>query len=230
MLEPVSELNTGAARVDDFAKAWSYALSHTANLEEQFLRHLFLVGVALAISTLICVPLGVLTSRRRWLSAATINLFNTLRVLPSLAILFVFISIPGFGLSVRSALVALTVLACPPILINTNTAFRTIDRSIREAAFGMGMAPRQVLWRVELPLALPVMIAGIRTALIEVIASATLAAFIGAGGLGHFINLGFAQRENSIMLVGAVPVALLAIAGELLMNGLQCRLQPRQAA
>ena len=212
--------------MDDFVKAWSYALLNTAELGDKFKEHLQLVGVSLAIGILICLPLGILTSRSRLLSATAINTFNTLRVLPSLAILFVFIGIPGFGLGTNSALVALTILACPPILINTNTAFRNIDRAIREAAYGMGMSARQVLWRVEFPLALPIMIAGIRTALIEVIASATLAAFIGAGGLGHFINLGFAQRENSIMLVGAVPVALLAIVSELLMNKLQVTLQP----
>ena len=109
----------------------------------------------------------------------------------------------------------------PPILINTDVAFRSIDPMILEAAQGMGMSPVQVLRSVEIPLALPVIIAGIKTATVEVISSATLAAFIGAGGLGSFIVLGFALYDNAILLVGAIPVALLALLAELGLSSLQ---------
>jgi osmoprotectant transport system permease protein len=141
-----------------------------------------------------------------------------------LAILFV--AIPFFGLTFTSAAIALTLLVVPPILISTDVAFRSIEPAIREAAKGMGMAPRQVLQQVEIPLALPVIIAGIKTAMVEVIASATLAAFIGAGGLGSFIVLGFALYDNAILLVGAIPVAVFALAAEVSLSAVQRYLQP----
>ncbi|MBV9386995.1 MAG: ABC transporter permease, partial [Chroococcidiopsidaceae cyanobacterium CP_BM_ER_R8_30] len=145
-------------------------------------------------------------------------------VIPSLAILF--LAIPYFGLSFQSAAIALTILAMPPILISTDVAFRSIEPKLREAAFGMGMTPGQVLRQIEIPLALPIIIAGVKTATVEVIASATLAAFIGGGGLGTFITLGFSLYDNSILLVGAIPVALLALIAEVSLNILQRVVQP----
>jgi osmoprotectant transport system permease protein len=144
-----------------------------------------------------------------------------------LAILFV--AIPYFGLTFTSAAIALTILVMPPILISTDVAFRNIDPAVREAAKGMGMAPKQILQQVDIPLALPVIIAGIKTAAVEAIASATLAAFIGAGGLGSFIVLGFSLYDNSILLVGAIPVALLALSAEVSLSALQRSLQPPTA-
>jgi osmoprotectant transport system permease protein len=138
---------------------------------------------------------------------------------PSLAILF--LALPYLGTGFRPALFALVVLAFPPIIINTYAGIRNVDRAVVEAAFGMGMEPNQVLRQVELPIALPAVIAGIRTAAVEVIASATLAAFIGGGGLGDFITRGFAVYEPAIMLVGAIPVALLALFSEGLLGGIQ---------
>lgn len=205
-------------------RAYEYASDHRDELIAAIGRHLLLVGIALGIGILVCVPLGILTSRSRIAAITAINGFNAIRVIPSLAILF--LALPYFGLSLKAAVLALTVLALPPILINTDAAFRTIDPAIREAAFGMGMTRREVLGRVEFPLALPVVIAGIRTATVEVIASATLAAFIGGGGLGIYITRGFALYDNAILLVGAVPVALLALIAEIGMSGLQRALQP----
>lgn len=205
-------------------EAWNYAVEHRDMLLIALRDHLLLVAIALGIGIVLCVPLGMVTSRSRLAALTFINGFNALRVIPSLAILF--LAIPYFGLSFESAAIALTLLALPPILINTDAAFRNINPAIREAAFGMGMTPGQVLWRIELPLALPVIIAGIRTAMVEVIASATLAAFIGAGGLGRFITLGFAEFDRAILLVGAIPVALLALLAEIGMSRLQHALQP----
>jgi osmoprotectant transport system permease protein len=145
-------------------------------------------------------------------------------VIPSLAVLFV--TIPYFGLTFTSAALALTLLVMPPILISTDVAFRSIDSAILEAAKGMGMSPSQVLQQVEIPLALPVIIAGIKTATVEVIASATLAAFIGAGGLGSFMVLGFSLYDNAILLVGAIPVAVLALVAEVSLSAIQRSLQP----
>ncbi len=188
--------------------------------------HLRFVAVALGVAMALCIPLGVWTSHAPWrrVAQALINAFSSIRVIPSLAVLF--LALPYFGLSFASSAIALTILALPPILVNTDAAFRTIDAAIIDAARGMGMTPRQTLLRVELPLALPVMLAGIRTAAVEVIASATLAAFIGGGGLGLYITRGFAMYDNAILLTGAIPVALLAFAAELLFGGLQRWVSP----
>jgi len=199
--------------------AYNYAVSRGDEWFNALGQHLLLVAVALAIGIALCVPLGVITSRSQSASLAIVNSANALRVIPSLAILF--LAIPYFGLSFTSAALALTILALPPILINTDAAFRTISPTIKEAAYGMGMTSNQVLWRVEFPLALPILIAGIRTATVEVIASATLAAFIGAGGLGIYVTRGFALFDNSILLVGAISVAALALIAELVMSGLE---------
>ncbi len=204
--------------------AYTYALSHSHELAGALGQHLMLVGVALGIAMVTCVPLGIWTSRSHTVSLVAINAFNALRVVPSLAVLF--LAIPYLGLTFTAASAALTVLALPPVLINTDAAFRGIDHAVREAAFGMGMTSWQVLRRVEIPLALPVVVAGIRTATVEVIASATLAAFVGAGGLGLYVIRGFALYDNSILLVGAIPVALLALLAQVLMSALQRAVQP----
>lgn len=204
--------------------AYLYASTHRVELVHAISQHLLLVAVALGLGIVFCIPLGVWTSRSRLAALTLINLFNGLRVIPSLAVLF--LAIPYFGLSFTSSVIALTLLALPPILINTDAAYRTIDDAIREAARGMGMTPRQILWRVETPLALPVIVTGIRTAATEVMASATLAAFIGAGGLGLFVVRGFALYNVPILLVGAIPIALLTLAAEVLLSSVQRLLQP----
>ncbi|MCA9991491.1 MAG: ABC transporter permease subunit, partial [Anaerolineales bacterium] len=139
--------------------ALAYASTHLDELRQALVEHLLLVGVALAIGILLCVPLGIWTSREqtrvpgraRTAALAIMNTINGLRVVPSLAILF--LAIPYFGLTFASAALALTILALPPILINTDAAYRTLDPAVRESATGMGMTARQVLWRVETPLA-----------------------------------------------------------------------------
>ncbi|MDL1896982.1 ABC transporter permease [Anaerolineae bacterium CFX7] len=199
--------------------ALQYALAHADEWLGALEQHLLLVAVALTIGIGVCVPLGALTARSRAASLSAINAANGLRVIPSLAILF--LALPYFGLSFTAAALALTLLALPPILINTDAAFRGIAPAIQEAARGMGMNSRQILWRVEFPLALPVILAGIRIATVEVIASATLAAFIGAGGLGIYITRGFALYDNAILLVGAISVALLALSAEIILGALE---------
>ena len=203
---------------ETFHRAWDYAGSHMAELGGALADHLELVAIALSISLLTCIPLGIWTARRSRLRAGDrpagwlMNAVNGLRVVPSLAVLFLLI--PYLGLSSTSAAVALTMLALPPVLINTDAAFRGLDPAVLEAARGMGMTARQMLWRVEFPLALPVILAGVRTAAVEVISSATLAAFVGSGGLGIYITRGFALFDYAILLVGAVPVALLTLLAE----------------
>jgi osmoprotectant transport system permease protein len=213
-----------AAEMSVFLETYQYAVERHDEVFSALQRHVLLVGVALGIGMIVCIPLGVLTARSKSAALVLINGVNAIRVIPSLVILF--LSIPYFGLTFESAAIALTILALPPILINTDAAFRTINPAIQEAALGMGMTRWQVLKQVEIPLALPVVIAGIRTATIEVIASATLAAFIGGGGLGIFITRGFALYDNAILLVGAIPVAMLALGAEIMMGWIQRVLQP----
>jgi len=186
--------------------------------------HLLLAGIAIGIAVVICVPLGIWTARSRFASLTLMNLVNGLRVIPSLAVLFLII--PYLGLTSTSAIVALTVLAMPPVLINTDAAFRTLEPAIIEAARGMGMSSFQRLFKVEFPLAVPVILTGIRISAVDVIASATLAAFVGSGGLGIYITRGFALYDYSILFVGAIPVALITLLVEGMLALLQKTLQP----
>jgi osmoprotectant transport system permease protein len=210
--------------MDLFSRAFAYAAQNFSSLLTALQQHLLLIAIPLAIGLIAGLPLGLWSARSRLAATALINFFNGLRVIPSLAVLFV--AIPYFGLSFQSAVIALTLLVMPPILINTDVAFRSIDPMIREAARGMGMSEGQMLRSIEVPLALPVVISGIKTATVEVIASATLAAFIGAGGLGIFIVRGFSLYDNAILLVGAIPVALLALSAEIGLSLLQKAAQP----
>lgn len=199
--------------------AYRYILTNRAAFRQAVLIHIELSTLALVIGALLSIPLGIYVARRRPLSPQVLSLFSGLRVVPSLAIMF--LAVPYLGLGFLPALVALTVLACPPMLINTEAAFRGVDAAVVESARGMGMSPRQVLWRVEVPLATPVVVAGVRTAAVDVFASATLAAFIGGGGLGDFIARGFALFDPAIMLVGAIPVAILTLGAEVVLAGAQ---------
>jgi osmoprotectant transport system permease protein len=181
--------------------------------------HIWLSSFAIITAMLICIPLGIWISRRLNIANYIINAINIFRVIPSLAILA--LAMPLLGVGFTPAAVALTLLAGPPILINTFVAFRDINPAVKEAAYGMGMTPLQTIWKIELPLALPVMLAGIRTASVEIIASATLAVLIGGGGLGSYIINGVSMMSKSYLLIGAVPVAVLAIMSEIIFSFLQ---------
>ena len=190
--------------------------------------HVGLSGGALLIAAAVSIPLGVWTAHSRG-GAPIVSVMTALRSIPSLAVLA--LMLPLLGLGRGPALVALTLLAIPPILINTDVGYRTVERAAVDAAIGMGMRSSQVLRRVETPLAAPVMLAGVRTAAVEVIASATLAAFIGGGGLGDLIVAGLQNDNTPELLTGALLVALLALAAEAILTLAQRRLaQPVQAA
>jgi len=196
---------------------WSYAQSQQHELWLATRTHLALSVSAVLIAALIGVPLGIWTSRHP-AGRAVVSVVTALRVVPSLAVLALVLPIEGIGF--RPALTALIILACPPILINTDVAFRSIDPAIREAGLGMGMRRVQLLRRVESPLAFPVVMAGMRTGTVEVIASATLAAFIGGGGLGNFILDGLANNDMRQLLLGGIAVATLALAAEAFLAGI----------
>ncbi|HSE77062.1 MAG TPA: ABC transporter permease [Alphaproteobacteria bacterium] len=181
--------------------------------------HLLLSGAALALAIALAAPLGVALTRYPRAAFATINGAGAMRTIPSIAVLA--IMLPFLGIGFKPSLVALTILAVPPILINTYVGVRQVDPDIVDSARGMGMTGLQSIFRVELPLAAPVMFAGIRTSAVQVIAGATLAAFIGGGGLGDFITAGIAIMDLPRLLVGAVPIALLAILTEFAFGGLE---------
>ena len=199
--------------MDLIQAAYQYYLHNQVFFWQATRQHLVLSFSALGISLLVAFPTGIWIAKRAKAAQVVMNVFNAFRVIPSLAILF--LALPYLGLGFFPSLVALTVLAFPPVLINTYAGIRGVDAFIVESADGMGMTKRQVLTQVEVPLAIPAIVTGIRIASVEVISSATLASFIGGGGLGDFITRGFALFDVPIMLVGAVPVALLALSSEL---------------
>ncbi len=197
-------------------QTYAYFLDNQSRFWTELGRHLSLSGTALAISLLLCIPLGIWAAHHVRAAQYLITAVGSLRLIPSLAILF--LVMPYLGTGPTPAITALTILAMPSILINVYAGLRGVEPAVIEAASAMGMTNRQRLLQVEIPLALPVMIAGIRTATVEVIASATLAAFIGAGGLGIFVTRGFALFEPRIMLLGAIPVAVLALVSEVVLG------------
>lgn len=186
--------------------------SHPAEFLRALGQHLLMSGIALGLALALALPLAVLILNRTSLAFGVINTINGIRTIPSLAILAIMMPLLGIGLA--PSIVALTVLAMPPILLNAYVGLRDVDADAVEAAIGMGMSRRQVLWKVRVPLAAPAMFAGARTAAVQVLAGATLAPFIGGGGLGDFIVTGIGIMDMSRLLVGAVPIALLALLTE----------------
>jgi osmoprotectant transport system permease protein len=175
-------------------------------------RHVALSASALGIALLVGIPVGAWTARYRAVRNVSLGIVNVVRVVPSLAILT--LALPYLGLGFRPALAALAVLAIPPIVVNTDLGLRSVGASILEAARAMGMTSAQIRRRIEWPLALPIVFAGVRTAAVEVVASATLAAFVGGGGLGEYVVDGLANNDLGSLLEGGVSVALLALLTE----------------
>jgi osmoprotectant transport system permease protein len=172
----------------------------------------------------IFIPLGVLASMGGRLTASIVGAVAAVRVIPSLAVILLLL--PVYGLGWRPALIALTLLAGPPLVINTDIGLRGVDAATLEAATGLGMTNAQRFWRVKLPLALPVIVTGVRSAAVEVIGSATLAAFVGAGGLGLFITSGITLVDERMLLAGAIAVTILALLTEWTLARLEDRLTP----
>jgi osmoprotectant transport system permease protein len=206
--------------------AWTFFLEHRAEIFEATANHLSLVVIAMACAIAISVPLGMLIVHRPTLRNIALGLASVFQTIPSLALFGFLIPIPFIGgIGKRTAIVALVLYALLPILRNTYVGLTEIDPAILEAAEAMGMTQRQILWRVRLPLARAVILAGIRTATIITIGVATIAAAIGAGGLGTFIFRGVAMVSDAVILAGAIPAALLAIAADLLLGWLERRLK-----
>jgi len=205
---------------------WIFFLEHRAEILEATANHLTLVLISMAIAIAIAVPLGMLIVHRRTLRNIALTLASIFQTIPSLALFGFLIPIPFIGgIGRRTAIVALVLYALLPILRNTYVGLTGIDPAVLEAAEAMGMTESQILLRVRLPLARAVILAGIRTATIITIGVATIAAAIGAGGLGTFIFRGVAMVSDAVILAGAIPAALLAIAADLLLGLLERRLK-----
>lgn len=197
-------------------QAFTWIVEHPAEFNRALGQHLLMSITSIVFALAIGLPLAVAILRSRFAAATAINSVNGLRTLPSLAILAIMMPILGIGL--WPSIVALTILALPPILINAYIGLRDVDPDAIEAATGMGMSERQILRKIRIPLAAPAMFAGLRTASVQVLAGATLAPFIGGGGLGDFIAVGVAGMDQSRLLVGAVPIAMLALGTEFLLG------------
>jgi osmoprotectant transport system permease protein len=205
---------------------WTFFWNHRSEILTATLDHLTLVCVAMAIAILIGVPLGMFIVQRPALRALSLGVANIFQTIPSLALFGFLIPIPFIGgIGKRTAIVALVLYALLPILRNTYVGLTGIDPAVLEAAQAMGMTSMQILWRVRFPLALAVILAGIRTATVITIGVATIAAAIGAGGLGSFIFRGVALVNDSLLLAGAIPAALLALLADFLLGLLERRLR-----
>ena len=179
---------------------------------ENFILHIEYTVLATLLGILISIPVAILVNRSDWGSTVAINVGNIGRAVPSLAVLV--LMFPIFGLGFDSALFALTLLAIPPILINAIVGLRQVSPQILDSAKGMGLNGRQILQDIQVPIAAPIIFAGIRTSAVQVVASATLATFIGGGALGDYIVEGFQRNDTAIALAGAFSVAVLAIITE----------------
>lgn len=198
---------------------WEFIVQQRDKLLEQALQHIGLTFISLLIAVAIGLPLGILISRRKKLAGLVLGFAGIMQTIPSLALLG--FMIPLLGIGAKPAIAALFLYALLPIIRNTYTGITGVDPAVREAAKGMGMTPAQVLREVELPLAMPVILAGIRTATVINVGVATLAAFIAAGGLGEFIFGGISLNNTNMILAGAIPAALLAILFDFLLSRIQ---------
>lgn len=194
---------------------WFFIKNNWLDLLLHVEKHLWLVFVAVSIAVLIGVPLGILLSRNKALRGPVLGIANVMQTVPSLALFGFLIPLPFIGgIGARTAIVALVLYALLPIIRNTFTGILGVDPNVREAAVAMGMTNSQVLWQVELPLAMSVILTGVRVALVISVGVATIAAAVGAGGLGEYIFRGLRQNDNTLTLAGALPAALLALAAD----------------
>lgn len=202
----------------------NFMWSNRSDLWRLTLEHIVMVGIAILIATAIGVPLGILLTRKPRMSKPVLAIANIVQTIPSLALFGFLIPIPFIGgIGGRTAVVALTLYSLLPIIRNTFIGISGVDPAIREAGRGMGMTDAQLLWRVEIPLALGVIFAGIRVATVIAIGVATIAAAVGAGGLGMFIFRGVSMVDSRVILAGAIPAAVLALAADFGLGALEKR-------
>jgi len=207
---------------------WQFMLQNHTEILDLTLEHLWLVGISTLLAVVVGIPLGILVSRWPVFDKPVLGGANIIQTIPSLALFGFLLPAPWIGARAdRLAILALTLYALLPLIRNTYAGIKGVDRAVIEAGRGMGMTDRQLLWQVELPLASGVIIAGVRVAVVVSVGLATIAAAIGAGGLGEFIFRGLAMVNNAVILAGAIPAAFLALLADFSLGRLERHLSPR---
>ena len=208
---------------------WGFVEQNRSQIAELTLEHLWMVGISTLIAVAIGIPLGILITRKPALHKPVIALANIIQTIPSLALFGFLLPAPWIGdRATRLAILALTLYALLPLIRNTYAGIKGVDRAVVEAARGMGLTDSQLLFKVELPLAASVILAGIRVSVVISVGLATIAAAIGAGGLGELIFRGLAMVNNSVILAGAIPAALMALLADGVLGWLEKRLAPHR--
>ena len=207
----------------------NFLLTHKHEVAMLTGEHLWLVGISMLLAVAAGVPLGILLTRKPKLKTLILGGTNIIQTIPSLALFGLLLPLPWLGARAdRLAIFALALYALLPVVRNTYVGITGISEPVREAAVAMGLTSRQLLWQVELPLASPVILAGIRVATVITIGVATIAAPIGAGGLGEFIFRGIAMVDNGVILAGAIPAAVMALLADFLLGAVEKLLVRRQ--
>ena len=206
---------------------WQFMLQNHTEVLELTLEHLWLVGISTFLAVLIGIPLGILITRWPGLNKPVLGGANIIQTIPSLALFGFLLPAPWIGARAdRLAILALALYALLPLIRNTYVGIQSVDPAVVEAGRGMGLTDRQLLIQVELPLALGVIIAGVRVATVISVGLATIAAAIGAGGLGEYIFRGLAMVNNQVILAGAIPAAAMALLADVSLGWLEKRLSP----
>jgi len=209
---------------------WDFIIHNRLEIADLTLEHLTMVGVSILLATAVGIPLGILITRKPALQRPVIIVANVIQTIPSLALFGFLLPTPWIGeRAARLAILALTLYSLLPLIRNTYAGIKGVDRAVVEAARGMGLTDWQLLYKVELPLAASVILAGIRVALVTSVGLATIAAAIGAGGLGELIFRGLAMVNNAVILAGAIPAALMALAADTILGWLEKWFTPQQA-
>jgi osmoprotectant transport system permease protein len=210
---------------------WNFIAQNRAEIASLTFEHLWMVTVSTLLAVAVGIPLGILITRRPVLYKPVIAIANIVQTVPSLALFGFLLPAPWIGERAgRLAVLALMLYALLPLIRNTYVGIKGVDVAIVEAARGMGMTDRQLLFQVELPLAASVILAGIRVAVVLSVGLATIAAAIGAGGLGELIFRGLSMVNNSVILAGAIPAALMALLADVVLGWLERRFTPQRAA
>lgn len=213
---------TGGNLMEGILSVWEW-LTDPANwtgpngIPVRTLQHLFIAGAAMLIAIIVAFPIGMLIGHFKKFGGFVTNVGNVGRAIPTFALLIIFASTDLIGVGDFAAILALAVFAIPPLLTNTYVGVRDVDATMSDGAKGMGMTDRQVIGRVELPTALPMIGAGLRTTTVQVVATATLAALVGGGGLGRYVVDGFALQDITLMMSGVILVSALSVGVEALL-------------
>lgn len=205
-------------------KTWEYFAKHLDKIWEYTASHLILIVIAIILSLVIWVSVGLMIRKSEHLSRSVLGIASFIMSIPSIALYGILVSIPGFGLTTRSAVTGLILYAMLPIVRNVYVALNQVDKNILEAAKGMGLPSRNILFKVQLPMAMPVILAGVRVALVMMVGIGTLAVYIGERNLGRFIQQGIARTYEPMIIVGAILVSVLAILVDVVMGKLEVKL------